>query len=165
MAHDIYVALHVEVDDDRLDYDVAHEFVDHILRQALVSPTASFRLVRIDSHTDGSVLFPTEDDDCSDHGAGYLIGQTYGQTEPPAGGVLIQACGTCQRFEGDIDAALEYANRHGGRVHAIGDGETMVAQTDTWVMPDEPWNLHFVQWHTEAEAIAEDWIEPKEDDA
>lgn len=72
----------------------------------------------------------------------------------------IQRCDGCERFDGDIEAAERYAERFGGRVHAIGDGENMAEQSDVWVMPGEAAGP--VVWHSVDEARRLEWYDDGE---
>jgi hypothetical protein len=169
--HQFGVAFVIEVDlDDDDTVESIMELIDTVVIQEMATGTR-FRLTQVAIHPDPTVLFPTSSDidttddgpcDCADHGAGYLIGQTYGHTDPPDGAVIVQRCDQCEVFDGDIAAAVAYANVHGGRVHVIGDGKIIYRQTDVWVMPDEPWNLNFVDWHLPARAIGYGWVAPEE---
>jgi hypothetical protein len=89
--------------------------------------------------------------ECECRQTGVLVDQTYGRTAPPADAVLIQRCDQCERYPGDLDAAVAYATTTGGTVHAVGDGEMFAPQSDPWVTPGGPGGI---VWHRTAEAIA-----------
>lgn len=171
MAIRFAVALILEYADDSqlASWDPVRQLtaVESVVRTSLGDTTnGQRRLTRLDIHPDPAAVFPEPDDgscDCSDEGAGYLVGMSYGHTSPPEGALLIQACDTCQRFEGDVDAAVVYAARHGGVVHAVGEvtepGKELLSYlSDVWVMPDEPATAKVV-WHTEGVAVGRGWLE------
>lgn len=99
-----------------------------------------------------------EDCECD---RGWLVEQTYGFTAPPEGSVVIQRCDLCERYPGDIDAAVAFAEVIGGRVFAIGDGEMMAPQSDAWV--ELGGKAGPVIWFEERAAIENGWyVNPEE---
>lgn len=171
MALSFGVAFVITYDPDSLlagmPLDEQLDAVEGMLRSTLLDNTGHREISRIEVHPDPEAVFPEPEDDgrcdCSDGGAGYLVGMTGGRGGAPIGAVTIQACNECRGFDlDDVKAALAYANQHGGRVHAIGDGTAPAFATDVWVMPDEPWMINHVEWHTEADAIAAGWIEAED---
>lgn len=86
---------------------------------------------------------------------GWLLNQTYGFTSPPEGAVLIQRDDEMDVFEGDLEAAVAYAESIGGTAHAIMmDPETMAPLSDAWVLPGGPGGL---VKHSLSEATAQGW--------
>ena len=73
-------------------------------------------------------------------GRGFLIGQTYGITQPPPGAVCLQRCDCCRRYDGDAAAAVAAADLlgtdWGWPPHA--DNPAMIAEgEDCWVVAPE----------------------------
>jgi hypothetical protein len=75
---------------------------------------------------------------------------------------VVQRCDACRTHPGDLEAALAYAEAHGGRVHAIGDGEVFAPQSDPWIMPGEEPGP--VVWHSVEEAHRQNWYPAPEED-
>lgn len=69
---------------------------------------------------------------------GVLLGQGRGYTFPPEhDAVIVRRCETCERYAGDLDAAVAYAERVGGSVYVIGNGwgrdGVLAFDADAWV--------------------------------
>lgn len=76
---------------------------------------------------------------CGD--TGYLLGQSYGNTDPPEGAMCIQRCDLCQVYEGDLEAAMAASEALGTSwgYHADKDGNIAYVGDEVDDFPGDPW--------------------------
>lgn len=99
------------------------------------------------------VSLDLSDDECCE--SGYLIEQTYGETDPTdPRAVFVQRCDECEFYDSDLSAAKAYASGFRGRiVWAIGNGQTMAPQSDAWVGEE---SAPIAMWAREVDGVR--WI-------